>query len=520
MTYNGFPWRSRFLRGPKIGLELAAREDFVALGEISSVRLGLKTGADKFFFVTATGRGTASRIPVLGLKDWDGQIPRADLIGGLQTPKELDTEQGRRAVVPISRGKYAGNTYYFAPRANRLDRVTREYIAWGEMQKIHDLKLVKANADETGWHRQTRSQVRSRWALPYNSGYDYGAIDNKVGALLNGRFIGVEPADEIDADLLGAILNTTAVTLMRLLEGVATGNEGAFDVGPPAARVMRIPDPRKLTDPGRQHLHDAYEAIRSSGYLPPAPNADGQVPPLRRDLDLAVFVALGMTKGDATVLVDRIYASYGRWRQAVEAVENQMQVHRRNLAKRGGSRTESPVQRTVRTVWDEISPSTSLLFAGLTRGDVEIVDPLFRNADDGSQGALFADAEFPTPDGNKVDLHDQRRVQLARKVRELGYTGPMPLPTDPTVAQRVRDEMLVLEAVTRSEVERRATGYVNAELVEEVTGHVVRNWVGKSIASLRDHLKDETGISINGPDLFVTDGLVPPSGEHATEIND
>ena len=68
---------------------------------------------------------------------------------------------------------------------------------------------------------------------------------------------------------------------------------------------------------------------------------------------MAILSALGLSRGDATVLVDRIYASYGRWRAAVEDVEDQMQVHRRALSRRGGTRSESPLQRTIRTVWDE-----------------------------------------------------------------------------------------------------------------------------------------------------------------------
>lgn len=511
--YNGSPWRSRFLRSPKMGLELADRDDFTALGDVADVRLGMKTGADKFFFVKVNGRVAGTRVPIVGLNGWEGDMARDDLLPGVQSPKELDTDQGRAAVVPTRRGRYAGETYYFAPRA-RAGKVARDYIAWGELQSIHEKTLVQQNADSTGWYRQTRGRVASRWVLPYNSGYDYGAVDNSIGALLNGRLLGVEPKPGIDADLLGAVLNSTAVTLMRLLEGVTTGNEGAFDVGPPAARVMRIPDPRKMTDPGRQDVLDALNAIRTHGYLPPAPDRDGNVSPLRRDLDVAVFVALGLTRGDATLLADRIYTSYGRWRAAVEDVEDQMQVHRRALSRRGGTRTETPLQRTTRTVWDEIHPTAALLLDGLTRSThVDIVDPLFKTADDG-QDALFAGNEYPTPDGGTVDLTDPRRVDLARKVRDLGYTGPFPLPTDPAQAQTLRDKMLVLEAVTRQDIERRASAYVSADLVPEVVDQVTRKWVGKSIAALREHLNQTTDLTVNGPDMFTTKGLVPPTAEH------
>lgn len=124
---------------------------------------------------------------------------------------------------------------------------------------------------------------------------------------------------------------------------------------------------------------------------------------------------------------------------------------------------------------------------------------------------LFAGAEFPTSEGTTLDLGDQRRVDLARKVRDLGYSGPFPLPRDPEVAQRARDNMLVLEAVTKAEIERRASTYVSADLVPEATEQVTRKWVRKSIASLREQLNATTELSLNGPDLFASEGLVPRS---------
>jgi hypothetical protein len=509
MPYNGSPWRSRFLRSPKIGLELASRGDFVALGDVATIKLGMKTGADEYFFLNATGTPSGTRIPVKGLKNWEGQLHRSDLIPAIQSPKDLDTSEGRRAEIPSRRGRYAGEGYYFAPRP-RLGAAAREYVAWGELQGVHERSLVRANSDATGWYRQTRAQVTSRWILPYNSGYDYGAVENSIGALLNGRLVGVDPNAGVDVELLGAVLNSTAVTMMRLLEGVTTGNEGAFDVGPPAARVMRIPDPRKMTEPGRGDAVTALDAIRASGYLPPAPDRHGSVVPLRRDLDVAIFAALGLSRGEATVLADRVYASYGRWRAAVEDVEDQMQIHRRALTRRGGTRSETPLQRATRTVWDEIHPTATLLLDELMDSvDFDLVDPLFRTTDDG-QGALFAGNEFPTADGGVIDLGDPRRVDLARRVRDLGYTGPVPLPRDPAAAQRVRDHMLVLEATMRSEIERRASTYVSADLVAEVTEQVIRRWVSTSIAGFRERLSETTSVNVNGPDLFITEGLVPP----------
>lgn len=58
------------------------------------------------------------------------------------------------------------------------------------------------------------------------------------------------------------MLNSTFTTVSRLLEGVSTGNEGAFDVGPPSVRLMRIPDPRWIAaSAGQADARAAWQAV-------------------------------------------------------------------------------------------------------------------------------------------------------------------------------------------------------------------------------------------------------------------
>lgn len=512
-VYNGAPWRSRFLRGPKIGLELAARNDFVALGapEVSTVRLGLKTGNDAFFFLDRAGKSTASRVTLRGLGGFVDDFPLADVRPGVRTPKELDTADGRLAAVPVRRGRYAGDTYYLFPRTNRLDGHVKAYVEYGEARDVNDGKLVKSNAESTSqWYCQTRAQVTSRWVLPYNSGYDYGAIDNSIGAVLNGRLVGVEPANGIDADVLGGILNSTFVTLMRLLEGVSTGNEGAFDVGPPSARVMRVPDPRKMTSSGAVGVAAVMREIVAAGVLPHAPLANGTVPPLRQKLDLAVLAALGLDKGEAAVLVDRMYQSYARWRAAVEAVEDQMQEHRRALSRRGGGRSVSAEDRAARTVWDEMSPAYAPLLNDLLASDHDLLDARLRSDDNAAQDALFDAAMALDSNGDALDLGDQARLDLVRYLRGLGVNGALPVLRD---AEACRAGVAAMQGVDASFVEeaaRRAKSHVSDDLVDQVVTMARRAWIAKSITALRQAMSASDEEPAADPSLFETDGLVPP----------
>ena len=507
MTYSGSPWRSRFLRGPKIGLELGARPDFAPLGdpELAAISLGIKTGCDSFFFLTECGRATsAGRVRLRGLGNWEGEFSKSDVLPGIQAPRELDTPQGRRAVIP--RG---GTSYYLYPRI-RQDKSVREYVEYAEARDIDRRTLVQANAERLPsgrllWWRQTRALVRSRWALPYNSGYAYEAVDNAVGAVLNGRLVGVEPAPGIDSDALGGILNSTFTTLMRLLEGVATGNEGAFDVGPPAARVMRVPDPRRMSGPALDEIRGALAEIRRAGVVPATPDASGRVPDLRRRLDLAVASGLGLSGGDGAILLDRLYASYARWRAAVEAVEDQMREHRRALARRGGARQESPARRAGRVVWDEMSPAVAPLLADLATAEFEVVDPLVPTGD-AAQDQLFDNTVVLDGDRRPLDLKDVRRVRLASYLRRIGLEGPIPLPPNPALCERLLIEAESAQEEFAAEALRRAKAHVSDDLVVEVVAQVHRAWMGMSLANIRQSMASQSC----DPSLFETRGMVPP----------
>ena len=270
------------------------------------------------------------------------------MLPAVLNPHQLFDGSRRTLVIP----RVTKHLYLF-PRTGGLREDLKDYVRMGEIAGLPQQKLVAANADDV-WYRQARSLATSRWALPYNSAYDYGAWDNEPGAVLNGRFVGVDAIDGDKQVLLGAVLNSTMTAMCRLLEGVATGVEGAFDVGPPAARKMKVPDIRVFGSADAQAVINAFQEMRSANTMPPAPSSGGSVVPLRHELDIAILRGLGMTAGQAAALLDRLYASYGRWRGGVEKVETKMRSNRRAMHASGQSRAINPVEATGRRVVDEI----------------------------------------------------------------------------------------------------------------------------------------------------------------------
>ena len=417
--------------------------------------------------------------------------------------------------------------FYLAVRSNRFDRVVREYVHYGEENGVHRGDLVQSNAAGGDWFRQTRARVTSRWALPYNSGYDYGAVDNAAGAVLNGRFVGVDAVAGVDQDLLGAVLNSTFTMVARLLEGVATGNEGAFDVGPPAVRVMRVPDPRAIAGTeGESEVRASMAAILADGALPHSPLSNEMVPPLRRRLDRAVLLALGLNQGDTAVLLDRVYASYARWRGAVEGVEDSMQLHRKALTKRGGARTTSPVVRAAGTVMNEMQGEPGLLGElAVPDNSVELIDPILPRDQLPGQGLLFDSTIVIGFDstivigqnGEALDLGSVERLALAGYMRGLGISGPIPLPKDPGRCGRLLAEATAAVDRHRAEATLRAAPHISPDLVEKVAEAVNAKWVTESISALRlAHAADGTtaGEELEEPSLFNPSPLVPPFPSH------
>lgn len=380
------------------------------------MKLGAKTGNDAFFYVTLTGEGSLSKPEVTGIGGWIGSILKTNLRPVLQNPRDLDADDGRRFVV---RARELQNRY-FAPSSGTRDEGVKNYVAFGEDKSVHRQTLVLQNADDV-WFRQGRSVIASAWALPYNSAYDYFAVDNTgAGAVLNGRFIGVEALQGVDSDLLGAVLNSTFVMAGRLLVGVATGNEGAYDVGPPAARKMRVPDPRKFSASGAIVVRAALDAIRAANLIPPAPSTDSGVSLLRRQLDQAILEAMGESAGDAAVILDHLYASYARWRAAVANVEGQVRINRRALGQRGGSRSEDPTVKTSRTVLDEIRDGVALDVSHLDSTTLlEWIDAHAPIED--VQDALIEKTTVIARCGNVVDVESSDRVHLVGALRSLGW---------------------------------------------------------------------------------------------------
>jgi hypothetical protein len=312
--------------------------------------------------------------------------------------------------------------------------------------------------------------------LPYNSAYDYGAHDNSGHLVLNGRFVGCRPKADIDEELLGAVLNSTFVIVTRLLEGTSTGSEGAYDVGPPAARLLRLPDPRLL-----ESCADEIKAIldewRGEDLIPAAPDRTAAVPELRRRLDESILIALGESRGEAAHTLDRCYASYARWRSAVEDVEMRVRRNRRALSASGRDRSDNPVDLVASQIWDELSVDIPLLPAARlpneADSDAVSVSASFR-AD--ANEPIFEAGVVRAPNGETLDLGSYARARLADRLLRIGFRSPLLIPRDSDLAAEIADAYDdALKALERR-ASSRARAQIGKESSRDVCDAVIRLW--------------------------------------------
>ena len=479
MTYVGAAWRSRYLGAPKYAHELASQPGFCPLSEVAEVWLGLKTGCDDFFFVKpAAGdvdvnffSGRSRRARLKGLKGWEGDIENRDLRPAALNPHQLFSANGERVfAMPL------GEALYVYPRDRTPTGDLGVYVGYAEREGVHERPLVRQNGSATRWYRQTRASRVPTWALPYNSAYDFGAWDNRHHLTINGRFVGVAARGEVDNDLLGAVLNTTMVMLMRLMEGTATGVEAAYDVGPPAARRVLVPDPREFRAERVEHVRDVLAELRAANVLPPAPDEHGAVDPLRRRLDGEVLRALGYSAGQAAVVTGHCYESYARWRTTIRQMQVQMEAHRRQMNRTGVSRGADPLRRTGQQLFEELQIGFPVFPAsGLRPTDAFVaydLDPTWRP---GHDEPMFDAGLARVRSGATIDVGGWNQARYAGMLLDVGFRPPIDVLTDGGRAGAVVETYEATRGALSRAAGERAAVYAGAD-AEVVVGYVLAHW--------------------------------------------
>ena len=259
--FVGDKWGGKYLRAPDIYHHILDNynDKLVRLGDIATVRFGIKTGANDFFYLT------------------DARIAQYGIEPEYCHPVMTTPQESRRlAINPADLPKRLFMCHQ--EKADLKGTGALAYIEWGESQN---------------YHQRTSVATRRRW-------YDLGdrdavplAINRRIDT--TSRAFIAEPAMfvgdtlyEISAATPNAVcaaLNSTLTQLIINVEGRANFGAGVLEIEVYETANLAIPNPSQLPpiDP-TLYTATAWDALTPS--------------PQRRELDAAIFAALDLPPAD------------------------------------------------------------------------------------------------------------------------------------------------------------------------------------------------------------------------------
>ena len=259
----GDKWGGKYLRAPDIYHAILDNhgDKLVRLGDVATVRFGIKTGANEFFYLTP------ERIAEFGIEP------------GYYLPVMTTPQESRRiAVDPTTLPKRLFMCHDDKDALKGTGALA--YIQWGESQ---------------GYHKRTSVKSRKRW-------YDLGQWDasqlalNYVidttartyyfqgGCLVPNVFHTVQSNANRPLQLCGA-LNSTLAQLIINLSGRANLGGGALKLELYELASLQLVNPTLLPEPHETIFNAAdWDVLNPSA--------------ARRHIDAAVYDALGLTVGE------------------------------------------------------------------------------------------------------------------------------------------------------------------------------------------------------------------------------
>lgn len=292
-TYVGQKWGGIYLRAPEIYFTIMqkGRGKLVKLGDLASVRFGVKTGANDFFYLQQVGKGSKSGlVRVRNGAGWEGEIEKEYLKPVLKSSQET-----RRFLIEVSDLK---NLLFVCQKNRQVLKNTfaLKYILWGQKQGYHTRPSVSGRAH---W-----------WSLPERSraNFHFGYLINDVGRFLLGDVIASDNFHELKLPPgYALVLNSSLFYLFQLLYGRVNFGGGLMKIQ--AYELSQIPilnvisDETKLAGVEFSSIFSECGLDRKSN----VPIADQSPNPLayRRDIDAVVFAELGLSQSE----INSVYVS-------------------------------------------------------------------------------------------------------------------------------------------------------------------------------------------------------------------
>ncbi len=297
---NGDKWGGKYLRAPDIYHHIlnSYENKLVRLGDVATVRFGIKTGANKFFYLTP------ERIAEFGI---EAEFLQRVVLAPRHIPSltvRSDRLQSHVFICHQDKAQLRGT--------NAL-----KYIEFGEQNQVDEISSV---ASRKPWY--SLAETNGPLAMGCKIRGTARTFLNPERCQLDKAFYGVTPKG-VNTQALCAVLNSTIAVMMLEVESNSLGR-GLLEIAVFQANNLMLPNPQLLLEP-------AASVFNASDWDVLAPSA------ARRHIDEAVFNALELTAGER----DAVYE--GVW----ELVQNRQQRARGRTEPAGAGARDKPPFKVV-----------------------------------------------------------------------------------------------------------------------------------------------------------------------------
>jgi hypothetical protein len=376
--YGGGKW-GKYLRAPNFYFRVMERygSRFVPLGEIATIRFGVKSGCDAFFMPRDV---SAKFLEDYSKLDWN----EAPLINHC---KRAEVESGTVKLIQAGDGTvHPVEARFLAPEIHSLMKVSRPVISakevdrlillvsdeMGNLNKTHVQKYLRYGerhsfaskkskavpvpkratcASRNPWYDLTYTRPgTSFW--PMAQQYRHVIPANPEGLICNHNLFDIHPFElsQEQVSALQAILNSTLLANFKTFYGRYAGTEGNLKTEVVDVNLIEVPDPRHATKDLAKKLRDAFaklcqrdtrpmveeefmachsaERAKKLAEKPVRLPTELQMQD-RRALDLAVFELLGVADAkEREALCNELYRETARHFRQIRIVEVQKQEQR------------------------------------------------------------------------------------------------------------------------------------------------------------------------------------------------
>ena len=416
VDYSGGKW-GKYLRAPDLYFRVMENYGncFVALGEITETRFGVKSGCDGFFM--------PKNITIQILKRYDQKLWKN---APLYTPcKRKDVESGKLVIVQDSQGViHPIEQRYLAPEVHSLMNVKRPIVRACDLKRLillvsDDLSDLKGTyvakylrygkksifssrkskavpipkrstcAGRDPWYDLTYTSPGA-FFWPMAQQYRHVVPANPERLICNHNLFDVHPIDLSDDEIevLQAIVNSSMVAYFKTFYGRYAGTEGNLKTEVVDVNLMEIPNPKHALPEVRRKLlssfavlcqrdtnpmveeafmqcHSSIEAAKLAKQSISIPEELRQLD--RRSLDLAIFELIGVHDiEERERLCDELYQDLAAYFRKIRIVEIIKQEQRS-----GGKSDRIRVEDLAKDIWDALNESEKLLTIDWLRENIE-----------------------------------------------------------------------------------------------------------------------------------------------------